>query len=173
MLDQKTWMLKYDDVKLQLQVKLNDILACEADQQVAITSIEEDWKHIKDFIYKATCDMLGYQAKRHHQGLVRRNWQRDSCITGHHVRTTSYLDQCQKQQGQIDCLHQGTTISSGEIAIDEGELVDHKSQELPDAADQHHMKRFNDGLKTVYGPRNSGSAPVRSKDGSTLPADRG
>ena len=34
------------------------------------------------------------------------------------------------------------------------------------------MKRFYDGLKTVYGPRGSGSAPVWSKDGHTLIADQ-
>ena len=47
-----------------------------------------------------------------------------------------------------------------------------KSQELQDAADQHNMKRFYDGLKAVDGPRDSGSAPVCSKDGSTLITDR-
>jgi len=43
-----------------------------------------------------------------------------------------------------------------------------KSQELQEAADQKDMKKFYDGLRIVYGPRTSGSAPVRSKDGSTL-----
>ena len=33
---------------------------------------------------------------------------------------------------------------------------------------QHDIKQFYDGLKAVYGPCDSDSAPVRSKDGSTL-----
>jgi len=49
----------------------------------------------------------------------------------------------------------------------------HKSQELQEAADQKDMKRFFEGLKSVYVPRNSGSAPVRSKDVSILLSDRG
>jgi len=49
----------------------------------------------------------------------------------------------------------------------------HKSQELQEVTDQRDMKRFFDGLKTVYGPRNSGSDPVSTKGSSTLLSDRG
>jgi len=38
--------------------------------------------------------------------------------------------------------------------------------------DRHDMKAFYDGLKAVYGPRDTGSIPVCSKDGKTLITDR-
>jgi len=47
-----------------------------------------------------------------------------------------------------------------------------KATELQEAADSHDMKRFYDGLKSVYGPKASGSVPVRSLDGTTLITDR-
>jgi hypothetical protein len=47
-----------------------------------------------------------------------------------------------------------------------------RAVELQEAADRHDMKAFYDGLKQVYGPKDSGSAPVRSKDGTTLITDR-
>jgi len=40
------------------------------------------------------------------------------------------------------------------------------------AADRHDMKSFYDGLKAVYCPRDTGSIPVRLKDGKTLITDR-
>ena len=40
------------------------------------------------------------------------------------------------------------------------------------AADRHDMKSFYDSLKAVYGPRDTGSIPVCSKDGKTLITDR-
>ena len=46
-----------------------------------------------------------------------------------------------------------------------------KSQELQDAADRHDMKQFYDGLKKVFGPHDSGSNPVRSKDGTAMLTD--
>ena len=42
---------------------------------------------------------------------------------------------------------------------------------LQDAADRHDMKSFYDGLKAVYGPRDTGSIPVCSRDGTTLITD--
>ena len=47
-----------------------------------------------------------------------------------------------------------------------------KSRELQEAADRHDMKRFYEGLRTVFGQRDSGCAPVRSKDGSSLITER-
>ncbi|XP_039610993.1 vacuolar protein sorting-associated protein 8 homolog [Polypterus senegalus] len=46
-----------------------------------------------------------------------------------------------------------------------------KAMELQAAATHHDMKAFYDRLKAVYGPRDSGSVPVRSKDGSSLIMD--
>ena len=41
-----------------------------------------------------------------------------------------------------------------------------KAEELQSAADRHDMKAFYAGLKAVYGPLETGSASVRSLDGS-------
>ena len=43
-----------------------------------------------------------------------------------------------------------------------------KSVELQAAADRHDLKAFYQALKTAYGPRETGSIPVRSIDGSRL-----
>jgi len=45
-----------------------------------------------------------------------------------------------------------------------------KSVELQAAADRHDLKALYQALKTVYGPRETGSIPVRSID-SSLPID--
>ena len=47
-----------------------------------------------------------------------------------------------------------------------------KARELQDAADRHDLKVFYDDLKAVYGPRDTGSVPVHSLDGTTLITDR-
>ena len=51
-------------------------------------------------------------------------------------------------------------------------MVRNTAELLQFAADRHDMKAFYDGLKAVYGPRDTGSIPVRSKDGKTLITDR-
>ena len=47
-----------------------------------------------------------------------------------------------------------------------------KSRELQEAADRHDMKHFYAGLRTIFGQRDSGCAPVRSRDGSVLITER-
>jgi len=43
-----------------------------------------------------------------------------------------------------------------------------KAEELQSAADHHDMKAFCAGLKAAYGSRETGSAPVKSLDGSFI-----
>ena len=47
-----------------------------------------------------------------------------------------------------------------------------KSEELQTAADAHNMKAFHDGLRAVYGPKATGSTPVRASDQTTLLTDK-
>ena len=49
---------------------------------------------------------------------------------------------------------------------------ENKAQELQEAADKHNMKLFHEGLRAVYGPKSSGSAPIRSLDGEKLHTDK-
>ena len=52
-------------------------------------------------------------------------------------------------------------------------MQEDKVRELQDAADRHDMKAFYHNLRAVYGPRDTGSIPVRSSDGTTHTRRRG
>jgi len=52
-------------------------------------------------------------------------------------------------------------------------IINEFTSRLQGAADKHDMNMFYDDLMTAYEPRSSGSAPARSKDGSTVLSDRG
>ena len=47
-----------------------------------------------------------------------------------------------------------------------------KAEEIQSLADRKDMKKFHDALKTVYGPKSSGTIPLLSADGSTLLIDK-
>ena len=47
-----------------------------------------------------------------------------------------------------------------------------KAEEIQSFADQKYLKKFHDALKTVYGPKSSGAAPLLSADGSPLLTDK-
>ena len=47
-----------------------------------------------------------------------------------------------------------------------------KAEEIQSLADRKDMKKFHDALKTIYGPKSSGTTPLLSADGSTLLTDK-
>ena len=47
-----------------------------------------------------------------------------------------------------------------------------KTEEIQSFADRKDMKKFHDALKTIYGPKSSGSTTLLSVDGSTLLTDK-
>ena len=47
-----------------------------------------------------------------------------------------------------------------------------KAEEIESFANRKDMKKFHDALKTVYGPKSSGTTPLLSADGSTLLTDK-
>ncbi|KAI8496789.1 hypothetical protein Bbelb_254440 [Branchiostoma belcheri] len=66
-------------------------------------------------------------------------------------------------------VSRGLSNSEQLVTVNIQQLVEkRKAEELQVAADIHDMKAFHDGLRAVYGPKASGSAPVRTSDKSTL-----
>ena len=47
-----------------------------------------------------------------------------------------------------------------------------KAEQIQSFADRKDMKKFHDALKTIYGPKSSGTTPLPSADGSTLLTDK-
>ena len=47
-----------------------------------------------------------------------------------------------------------------------------KADKIQSFADRKDMKKFFDALNTVYGPQKSGTTPLLSADGTSLPTDK-
>ena len=163
--------LKTNEVKAQLQCKLDD--ACANTEQLAEPlSCEEDWANIKSTVIKTASEVLGFRVGKRHQDwfdeqdveavklldtvhAAHRSWINDKCST---VKKHAYVKARQSAQVKLRLM--------------KNTWWKRKSQELQDAADHHDLKRLYDGLKAVYGPRDAGSIPVRSKDGTTMITDQ-
>ena len=50
----------------------------------------------------------------------------------------------------------------------QGSWLSKKAEEIQSFADRKDMKKIHDVLKTIYGPKSSGTTPLLSADGSTL-----
>ena len=164
-------LLKQKDAKLQFRLKLNEALVSNSRLDKPV-SVEDDWADIRDTTYKTAAEVLGFRVGRRHQ-----DWFDDQDTEDQSLLDTMHATHLAWINDKHSTAKKSAYTKARQTAqVKLREMKDNwwmqKSLELQDAADQHDMKRFYDGLKEVYGPRDSGSTPVLSKDGSTMITDR-
>jgi len=136
-------------------------------EQQTANSVEEHWTRIKEATYEAPSETLGFATSKHKewfddqdteaQGLLdvmhstHLAWMRDkNCL----VKKMAYTQARQKAQLRLREM--------------KNQWWNNKAAELQAAADRHDTKTFFHGLKAAYGPREAGSAPVKSLHAVTL-----
>jgi exonuclease III len=156
-------LLKVQDVNYQLQSKLDAALASDPAYLDNVVSVEEEWADIRDTTYQTAAEVLGFKAGRRHQ-----DWFDDQDAEAkalldmvHNTHLAWMNDKC--NMSKKSSYTQARQASQVKLRTMKEKGWACKSKELQDAADQHDLKRFYDGLKAVYGPHKSGSAPVRSE----------
>ena len=164
-------MLKIQDAKIQLQHALDEALSSSTVHRVNPVSIEEEWADIRDTTYKTAAAVLGLQAGRHYQDWFdEQDTVARSLLDTMHTTHLAWIND-KNDMAKKSAYTRARQASQVRLRMMKEDWWLRKSRELQDAADQHDMKRFYDGLKAVYGPRNSGSNPIRSKDGTTMLTD--
>jgi hypothetical protein len=165
-------LLKVQDAKIQLQSKLDAVLASDPAQHDNPATIEEEWADIRDTTYQTAAEVLGFKVGRHHQDWFdEQDVEARALLDTMHATHLAWIND-KNSTAKKSAYTKARQASQVKLRMMKEKWWACKSQELQDAADQHDMKRFYDGLKTVYGPRDSGSTPVRSKDGTTLLTDQ-
>ena len=160
--------LKMPEVKTQLQCKLSESLSRDPELQ---TTIDEDWEDIKDTTYKQAAEVLGFKCGRHQDWFDEQDVEARTLLDVMHTTHLAWINDKSNSTKKSTYTKARQAVQSRLRAMKESWWAS-KALELQAAADQHNMKRFYDGLRTLYGSRDSGSTPVRSKDGSTLITDR-
>jgi len=162
--------LKIAEVKTQLQSKLSESL--DRDSELGVqTTIEEDWKDIKDTTYSQAADVLGFKVGRHQDWFDEQDLDARSLLDAMHATHLAWIND-KSSMAKKSLYLKAKQIAQSRLRAMKDAWWAGKALELQTAADQHNMKQFYDGLRTLYGSRDSGSTPVRSKDGSMLIIER-
>lgn len=163
--------LSIPDVKHQLQRKLDETLASNPESNVDQPTCHSEWEAIKNATYKAAAEVLGMQVRKHQDWFDEQDDEACALLDDMHKTHLAWINDKNSQAKKSVYTKARQAAQTRLRAMQENWWI-RKAQELQEAADQHDMKRFYDGLKQVYGPRSTGSTPIHSKDGSTLIADR-
>ncbi|XP_076447193.1 uncharacterized protein LOC143284443 [Babylonia areolata] len=152
-----------DVLQQQIQVTLHEIPAS--------TDVEEVWSTFRDAVYTAAADTLGFVQRSHKDWFDENDSGISKLLNTLHIRHQDHISDkdCQRKENQFLQTRQLVQRRLREM---KNTWWDRKSEELQSAADAHDMKTFHDGLRVVYGPRVTGSTPVRASDQTTLLTDK-
>ena len=126
---------------------------------------EAAWQQLRDATYSASADVLGFVKRKNH------NWfyENDKEIT----------ELLERMYGTHNSYIANKTLAAKKSSyLNAKHIVQIRLRQMKDswwdtkAQDKHNTKLFYEGLRAVYGPKSSGSAPIRSSDGKTLHTDK-
>jgi len=130
-------------------------------------SSDTHWNNLRKAVYSAAKETLGHP-QRHHQ-----DWFEDNDEEIHNL--LAEVRQCRQRVLSGQATRQATNklkAAKAQLQTAISKMKNNwwldKAAELQDYADAGNSKAFFDGLKAVYGPRQRGSNPVLSADGSQL-----
>ncbi|XP_069975557.1 uncharacterized protein [Penaeus vannamei] len=161
-------LVRRDDLKDVCSTCVMRGADCDTDHLLAeAVSSDSHWNNLRKAVYSAAKETLGHP-QGHHE-----DWFEDNDKEIHNL--LAEVCQCRQRVLSGQATHQATNklkAAKAQLQTAIRKMKNNwwldKTAELQDYADAGNSKAFFDGLKVVYGPRQSGSNPVLSADGLQL-----
>lgn len=153
---------KNPDMIQSLQANLNIKISESGD-----TAPATEWHQFKTMVYESAAASIGYSSACNKDWFDEQDQAAKPLLDKMHATHLSWIN-----DKKCSSKRQAYVVAKREAQIKLRSMKERwwaeKAAELQKAADRHDMKAFYDGLKAVYGPRVSGSVPVRSQDNTLL-----
>jgi hypothetical protein len=150
---------------LRLQEAVSQGLQQTNRQDLSCT--EDKWTAIKEATYKAASETLGFAASKHKDWFDDQDAEAQALLDDMHSTHLAWIKD-KTNSAKKSAYTRAKQKAQSRLRDMKNCWWRNKAEELQEAADGHDMKSFYHGLKAVYGPREAGSAPVKSLDGLTL-----
>jgi len=158
--------LRSDDYQQRLQESLTETLQ-PLEERHTTSSAQEQWTDIKNATYKAASEVLGHTTSKHKDWFDDQDVAARALLDAMHSTHLEWIN----DKSSTDKKSAYTRAKQhAQVKLREMKELwwKTKAEELQSAADRHDMKAFYAGLKAVYGPRETGCAPVKSLDGCLI-----
>lgn len=160
--------------KLDLE-KLKVPAVCQAFQQTMDEVLAADdtveWSGFKHAVYNTAANVLGFRQKQHQDWFDDQDEEVCRLLDIMHATHLAWINN-KNDRSKKDLYCRARSAAQKKLRQMKDSWWAAKARALQIAADSNDSKAFFQGLKAVYGPRDSGSVPVRSLDGRTLITDR-
>lgn len=146
----------------ELQPRLENLQAC--------ASAAESWANVRDVLYECAGEVLGFRQKKHRDWFDENDDSIRPLLKNMHAAHSVYLQDKNSaaRKAAYTGLRQEVQRRLREM---KNKWWADRASEIQEAYDKHNTKQLYDSLKTVYGPRQAGSIPVRSSTDNQLLTD--
>jgi len=150
------------------KLKSNGIhLALQQKRASALSSDDTDqWPEFKATVFNTAAKVIGYRKMHHKDWFDEQDSEACSLLDHMHEKRLIWMNDKSNSAKKSACVQARSRLRQMKET-----WWSATAELLQLAEDRHYMKAFYDGLKAVYGPRDTGSIPTRSKDGKTLITD--
>jgi len=126
---------------------------------------------IKTTVFDTAAKVIGFRKTRHKDWFVEQDSEARRLLDDMHEKHLLWMND-KNSSAKKSVYVQARSAAQTRLRQMKETWWSATAELLQLAADLHDMKSFYDSLKAVYGPRDTGSIPVFSKDGKTLITDR-
>ena len=149
-----------------LQVELSEAL-CTATHPVA-DNVDDEWTFIRDSTYHTTANTLGFKRHVHRDWFDENNLAATQLLDELHHKHLAWINDRNSADKEAS-YKQARQMAQRELRLMKNSWWAGVASELQAAADKHDMRSFYHNLKKVFGgPKEAGTTPVLSKDGTTF-----
>ena len=155
--------LKNPEVKTALADKLDEVL----DNVEVNDDIEKSWKALRDATHTAATEVLGLPVRKNQDWFDDQNVEAQEQIQKMHQTHKAWLEDKNsswKKKTYKTCKAQ---VQKALRQMKEKWWADH-AESIQAAFNRKDSKAFYEGIKKVFGPHESGAAPISAKDGTLL-----
>ena len=153
------------------QAFLNDISNHLGAVQLSSEDPEENWTVFRNAVYSLAVDTLRHASRKYQDWFDENDEEIRSLLEEKQRLHKGHQDDTSSLSKKAAYKNNSKTVQS-RLRVIQDSWLSKKAKEIQSFADRKDMKKFHYALKTVYGPKRSGTIPLLSADGSTLLTDK-
>ena len=140
------------------QAFLNDICNHLGAVQLSSEDPEENWTVFRNAVYSLAVDTLRHASRKYQDWFDENDEEIRSLLEEKHRSHKGHQDDTSSVSKKAAYKNNSKTVQS-RLRVIQDSWLSKKAKEIQSYADRKDMKKFNDALKTVYGPKRSGTIP--------------
>ena len=132
---------------------------------------EENWTVFHKTVLSSAASTLGHPSRKHQDWFDENDDEIQRLLEEKHRLHKAHQDDTSSVSKKAAYSNMCKTVQT-KLRDMQDSWLRKKTEEIQSFADRKDMKKFHDALKTIYGPKSSGSTTLLSADGNTLLTDK-